>query len=172
MWTSWDGTIWLVRFLRVLGDIPWLRSQTRDIVFWLAWRSSRHANKNKSRKKVLSCLFLECSRVVYTKTIIHLRLCECKVSPVLNPNPYSIENSTQYCISLFLYSLHLRRIIVKYSRSPSISQFTYMESLTMSSVTIKVELRTLKVHKGLFHSHSLIHTFCRTRDEPRLLSRL
>ena len=28
---------------------------------------------NKSRQKVLTCLFLECSRVVYAKTIIHLR---------------------------------------------------------------------------------------------------
>ena len=26
---------------------------------------------NNSRQKVLSCLFLECSHVVYTKTIIH-----------------------------------------------------------------------------------------------------
>ena len=28
-----DGSIWLVCYVRILGNIPWLRSQTRDIVF-------------------------------------------------------------------------------------------------------------------------------------------
>ena len=45
-WTSYDCAIWLVRSLGILGNIPRLRSQTRDI--WEhAWRWSRHANWNK-----------------------------------------------------------------------------------------------------------------------------
>ena len=56
----------------ILCNIPWLRSQTRDIVFFV--KMSRYKplkQTNKSRQKVLTCLFLECSRVVHTKAIIH-----------------------------------------------------------------------------------------------------
>ena len=64
---------WAISHDRDLNLRIWFSSQNS------LFRSSRHANKKKNaankeiKKRKLYCIiFLECSRVVYTKTIIHL----------------------------------------------------------------------------------------------------
>ena len=71
----------MVRYLGILGNIPWLRFRTLVIAFIAKCPALQvvtliKTNKpliitNKSRQKVLSCLFLECSHVAYTKTIMN-----------------------------------------------------------------------------------------------------
>ena len=74
-----------MNLIRCRNSIGWL---SRDIEQYPMFEISNSGLQTQDKEKVLSCLFLESSHGVYTKTIIHLRLCE--------------------------YSLRLRRIIVNY----------------------------------------------------------